>query len=207
MSARGGHGPAKLMLLLLFLTVVYQVYLNLILTPLTTTLSDDLMAANEQQALEQANEDGASVPIDPETQDVQPNLPFPQPSNNKSLNSIALHFKRGGLFAPFLFNGNKSQYPALRRQLWDAFPGRPAPEIPQDLLKHAYHHPAITAQAPKLWLVRDELGVSKQEIKENASMGIEVSDEAARFDGHKGKVVWDEDDVKSAPIWKDRVEF
>jgi hypothetical protein len=162
------------------------------------------MAENEEEALAQASEEGASVPIDVNEEGVQPKQASPY-SDNKTLSAVASHFKRGGLFAPFLFNGSKSKYPALRRQLWDAFPGKPAPEIPEEVMEHAYHHPAITATPPKLWIVKDELGVSAQEIKETKKV-VEISDEGARFN-EKGKIEWDQDDVRSAPIWKDRVEY
>ncbi|KAI4757530.1 DUF221-domain-containing protein [Aureobasidium sp. EXF-3400] len=204
MGARGADGPAKLMVVLLILTAIYQTYLNMILAPLTNTLSDKLMAENEEEALAQANEEGATAPIDVDGNGVQPKQIAPY-SDNKTTNSFVEHFKRGGLFAPFLFNGSKSNYSALRRQLWDAFPGQPAPSIPEETLKHAYHHPAITAKPPKLWIVKDELGVSTQEVKETKKV-IDISDEGARFN-EKGKIEWDEDDVRKAPIWKDRVEY
>ncbi|KAG9552859.1 DUF221-domain-containing protein, partial [Aureobasidium melanogenum] len=204
MGARGADGPAKLMVVLLILTAIYQTYLNMILAPLTNTLSDKLMAENEEEALAQANEEGATAPIDVDGNGVQPKQIAPY-SDNKTTNSFVEHFKRGGFFAPFLFNGSKSNYPALRRQLWDAFPGQPAPSIPEETLKHAYHHPAITAKPPKLWIVKDELGVSTQEVKETKKV-IDISDESARFN-EKGKIEWDEDDVRKAPIWKDRVEY
>ncbi|KAG9738037.1 hypothetical protein KCU73_g9834, partial [Aureobasidium melanogenum] len=56
-----------------------------------------------------------------------------------------------------------------------------------------------------LWIVKDELGVSTQEVKETKKV-IDISDESARFN-EKGKIEWDEDDVRKAPIWKDRVEY
>ncbi|KAI5251124.1 DUF221-domain-containing protein [Aureobasidium subglaciale] len=205
MSAREATGPAKLMLLLLIFTLIYQTYLNAVLAPLSNSLNDELMAENEEEALAQASEDGATPPIDIHAgETVQPKTTSPY-SQNATTNAFISHFKRGGLFSPFLFNGNKSSYPALRRQLWDSFPGKPAPSIPEEVLEHAYHHPAITATPPTLWIVRDEVGVSAQEIKETERV-IEISDEGARFD-EKGKIVWDEDDVRKAPIWKDRVEY
>jgi hypothetical protein len=204
MGAREADGPAKLMVILLILTAIYQVYLNMILAPLTNTLSDELMAENEEEALAHASEEGATVPIDVDEEGVQPKQAAPY-SDNKTVNAFAEHIKRGGLFAPFLFNGSKSRYPAIRRQLWDAFPGQPAPAIPEKTMKHAYHHPAITAEPPKLWIVKDDLGVSTQEIKETKKV-IDISDDGARFN-EKGKIVWHEDDVRHAPIWKDRVEY
>jgi hypothetical protein len=53
--------------------------------------------------------------------------------------------------------------------------------------------------------VRDELGVSAQEIKETKKV-IDISDEGARFN-EKGKIEWDEDDLRQAPVWKPRVEY
>lgn len=206
MAARGSRGPATMMTILLVCTAAYHFYLNSVLKPLTNVLSDELMAENEEEALVQASEEGASTPIatDQTTHGVQPKRIGPT-FDNKTANMIAQHFKRGGLFAPFLFNGSKSNYPALRRQLWNDFPGRPAPSISEEVLKHAYHHPSISAKPPTLWIVRDELGVSKQEIEETKEV-VDISDDCARFN-EKGKIEWDRDDVRKAPIWKDRVEL
>jgi len=211
MTAKGAQGPAKLMTLLLILTAIYQIYLNLVLTPLQNTLSDELMAANEEEALAEAAQQNGSVPIDPteeeEEPSVHPRAPLAAHKHDTLPTRILAHQRCGGLFAPFLFNGARSKYPAIRANLWDAFPGEPAPRIPDETIVHAYHHPSITAKVPKIWLARDGLGVSAQEVKELRAAGIEASDEGARIDG-KGRVVWEEEkSVREMPVWEERVEY
>jgi hypothetical protein len=203
MSARGAEGPAQLMTLLFILTVIYQIYLNLVLTPLTTTLSDELMAEDEEEALAQANSEG-EAPIDTSSHGVQPKK-FNGGTGNRTADSILEHGKRGGLFATYLFHGAKSKYPKLRQQLWEAFPGEPVVELTEELVKHAYHHPAITAKVPKLWIARDELGISQQEVRECKKV-VETTDEGAHFD-EKGRVVWDRANLRNLPLWEKRVEF
>jgi hypothetical protein len=203
MSARGAKGPAQLMILLFILTVIYQVYLNLTLTPLTTTLSDELMAEDEEEALAQASTEG-EAPIDVSVNDVRPKK-LTGGTGNRTADAILEHRKHGGLFAAYLFHGAKSNYLKLRKQLWEAFPGEPVPKLTDKIVEHAYHHPAITAKVPKLWIVRDELGVSRQEVRECKRV-VESTDEGAHFD-EKGKVVWDQGSLRDAPIWEERVEF
>lgn len=61
MAARGAQGPTALMVLLLILTIIYQTYLNMVLTPLTNTLSDELMAEHEEEALARASDEGELI--------------------------------------------------------------------------------------------------------------------------------------------------
>ena len=59
---------------------------------------------------------------------------------------------------------------------------------------------------PKIWLARDELGVSKQEVEEIKKAGLEASDDGAWFD-EKGKIQWCQDGLRKAPVWEERVEY
>lgn len=204
MSAEGAQGPAGVMTLLFILTVIYQTYLNLVLTPLTTSLSDELMAEDEEEALAEASREG-EAPIDTSETGVQPKHVNGTTGNNSVTGTILAHGKRGGIFSTFLFHGSRSSYPAIRQRLWKAFPGKPVPHLSEDVVKYAYCHPAITAKAPKLWIARDVLGVSKREIQESKRV-VQITDEGASFD-EKGKIVWAQDRPRDAPIWEERVEF
>ncbi|KAK9448567.1 uncharacterized protein V1518DRAFT_394340 [Limtongia smithiae] len=62
-----------------------------------------------------------------------------------------------------------------------------APEYTVDEERHAYTHPAVTAQAPFLWVPRDKYGWSSTEIEASASV-IGISDEGSHFDD-KNKIV------------------
>jgi len=69
----------------------------------------------------------------------------------------------------------------------------------EDIAK-AYVAPAMTSKTPKLWIPRDKLGVSKQEIEQNEAVGISTTDEAAEVD-ENGKLHWDHD-FEHVPIFK-----
>lgn len=207
MSARGAKGPALLMVVLLILTLVYQTYLNFALTPLENTLSDELMAEDEEEALSAARDQTNQAPIDTDAPNrVQPRAPLAAKPNDNIATRLLAHHKRGGLFSSFLFNGSRSQYPALRKKLWKEFPGQPAPHLDDTTIKHAFDHPSITAKLPKIWLARDELGISKEQIDASKKQGIDTTDEGASFN-EKGNIVWEQDSVRKAPIFEDRVEY
>ena len=68
----------------------------------------------------------------------------------------------------------------------------------------AYLHPAITAQAPLLWIPHDDLGVSRQEV-EHTSRVINITDEGAWLN-EKNKLVWDEDSGRP-PIFEESITY
>ena len=70
----------------------------------------------------------------------------------------------------------------------------------------AFFHPAIKAKLPKIWLVKDILGISKEEIALTKKKGIDVTDEGASFD-EKGKIEWDHEHLRQLPVFEDRVEY
>lgn len=199
-AAKGSEGPSKLMALLFIITVIYQKYLNAVLTPLTNTLSDDLMADDEADALgHDEAEDGGVQAETPKVGDAS------QAADSGILGKLSAHRNRGGFFAPYLFNGAKSSYPGLRRKMRSAFPGQPLPPLPETAARDAYFNPAITSKTPKLWIARDQLGISSEEVRRTSKV-VNISDEGARFD-EKGNMVWDRDSLREVPIWEDRVEY
>lgn len=199
-AADGAQGPVRLMVLLFILTIIYQTYLNIVLTPLYNTLSDELMAEDEAEARGNSeHEDGGIQAQNPKVGDAS------KTGGDGIIGNLSAHCSRGGVFAPLLFNGSKSSYPGLRRKLYDVFPGQPLPRIPEDAARDAYFHPAITAKTPKLWIVRDQIGISRDEVKKSSKV-VEISDEGARFD-EKGNMVWDQESLREAPIWEERVEY
>ncbi|KAI5293819.1 hypothetical protein KEM56_005963 [Ascosphaera pollenicola] len=60
------------------------------------------------------------------------------------------------------------------------------PEIQDN--KHAYEQPFISAKMPTLWIPKDPMGWSTQEIKENSSF-VTMSDENSGFT-EKGNIVY-----------------
>ncbi|CAK3845306.1 hypothetical protein DOTSEDRAFT_75304 [Lecanosticta acicola] len=72
-------------------------------------------------------------------------------------------------------------------------------ELSEEDIAKAYIAPAFTSKTPKVWLPRDKLGVSKQEIEENAAAGIQTTDESAEID-ENGKLHWDHN-FENVPVF------
>ncbi|ENI11146.1 hypothetical protein COCC4DRAFT_122766 [Bipolaris maydis ATCC 48331] len=84
-----------------------------------------------------------------------------------------------------------------------------APYTEKEVLE-AYLHPALAERQDVIWLPTDRPGVSKREVaelQENlGTFGTRVTDEGAIMN-EKGKVEWDVDSVREAPLWKHRVIY
>lgn len=53
----------------------------------------------------------------------------------------------------------------------------------EEVLRDAYSPPSVRARAPRIWLPRDEAGVSAQEIRHCGRAGVETRDDGAWVDG------------------------
>jgi hypothetical protein len=80
----------------------------------------------------------------------------------------------------------------------------------QETADNAYLNPAITAEAPRLWYVRDDLGISAREVENTRNAvgnNVTVTDEWAHFN-EKGKIVWEgENEIEKQPLWDGRVYY
>jgi hypothetical protein len=83
------------------------------------------------------------------------------------------------------------------------------PYTEQDVLE-AYLHPALAKREEVIWLAKDRAGVSRTEVAELqeslGSYGVEVTDEGAIMNG-KGKVEWNDESVREAPLWGHKVVY
>jgi hypothetical protein len=88
-------------------------------------------------------------------------------------------------------------------------PAYPSPMYEEDDTEMAYLDPAVTRQVPRLWIVRDEMGISARECQECHEI-VPISDAYATFN-EKGKVVWNpmkmEGSLQDVPIWEKRVDY
>ena len=77
---------------------------------------------------------------------------------------------------------------------------QPLPPYPEDTRRNAYHPPEVTVASLKLWIVKDSIGVSRQEIERTREV-VDITDEKAHFNG-KSRIEWDEERIEDAPIFK-----
>lgn len=197
LSARKALGPTVLVVVLLILTAVVNLVVDRMLKPLELYLGVDHWQEEEVPLL--AQEEGIS-------------------EDDADALHIAAHNRRLGLqilpgslpdilsaFFDSFISASKSQMtswlhdPAARE-------GDELPSLPDDEMDKAYLNPALTSKTPKLWLVKDDAGVSKLEIEENEKAGIPSTDDAATLDA-KGRVQWEKEDFSRVPIFKAPVRY
>ncbi|KAE8354399.1 hypothetical protein BDV28DRAFT_84893 [Aspergillus coremiiformis] len=200
-------GPLILMIISLVFMTIYHVSLNQALDPLINYLPKNLEAEEEallshdkgelgQSAGEQFDGAGSSGPgkegIDNGVTSVD--------SAEKGLPEMA-PMPEGNFLTKFLRPDKYSSYSHLRRLVPNA---STATSYSSEVERDAYFHPAITSQPPLLWIPRDELGVSKQEVK-HTSQVIPITDEDAWLD-EKNKIHWDMD-KGVPPIYEEKIYY
>lgn len=82
----------------------------------------------------------------------------------------------------------------------------PAPPLSSEDIKNAYYNPAITSPKPLIWIVKDDMGISQTEIEDTRQSTdglVDITDESAYFNDN-GKVVWNRDAIREAPLWEGR---
>ena len=181
-------GPVILMAVLLIGTVIFHVGLDRQLTPLETYLPTDLTDTDEEERPLLDAEAG----LDDEDRAQSHVLAHGHKARvpDKVLTGLATFLE------PHIFESHKVL------QTW--FADEQADELPEytdDEVKNAYVNPALTSKTPKLWLPKDEAGVSKVLMEENEKEGIQSTDEGAALD-EKGEVVWKIDDLNEVPVFK-----
>ncbi|KAF2814842.1 DUF221-domain-containing protein [Mytilinidion resinicola] len=185
-------GPLVMTAILLGVTIIYNITMNYQLSPLEKYLPADLEAADEdaeETPLLSAAEEG-NVPS--RVQRVGQEMRVPK----QVVDPIARFFE------PHIFASHKAMKTWL---LDDGGTGDEVQEYSEDDVKNAYTNPAFTSKTPKVWLAKDEMGVSKIEVEENEAAGISATDQGAWLEGKK--VRWDEDDFPNVPLYKVPVKY
>jgi calcium permeable stress-gated cation channel len=183
-------GPIVLMAVFLGATVIYHVLMRQALKPLMVYLPDDLDNEDRTAMFSKADHrsyDAAKAGVPPSEA---------QPVTPKKLSA-----KKAGSFGRLFdvrkfksFNGVKSLVPNYA-----------PPQYDNGDAGQAYFDPAIISLVPRLWIARDELGISRTEVRDTREV-VPISDEFAWFN-EKGKIVWDEERILDVPVWERRINY
>ncbi|KAH8602366.1 hypothetical protein B0O99DRAFT_561765 [Bisporella sp. PMI_857] len=94
-------------------------------------------------------------------------------------------------------------------------PNFPPPRYEEQEEALAYFNPAVRSEVPRLWIVRDEMGISRREVRDSSDV-VDISDEYARFN-EKGKIIWDTElvdkengdvaNLENVPVWEKRIDY
>lgn len=205
-----GTGPLVLMIIFLIFAILYHVSLNAALGPLLNYLPKNLEAEEESLLAEARDKitptasDSIDVPVESASKEhngyhdgvdtAEKGTAVPHPS------VLPAPHKKPNFFTKFLRPDIYADYPTMRRLVPTHIE---IPEYPTEVERDAYFHPSITSKVPLLWVPRDELGVSKQEV-EHTSRVIDITDEDAFID-EKGNVQWNSDTVP--PIYEEKIYY
>ncbi|KAJ5098273.1 hypothetical protein N7532_005274 [Penicillium argentinense] len=205
-------GPLILMVIFLVFIVLYHVSMNAAMEPLLnylpknmeheeeallalerTKLSHDTDGANNGASAANngvSNVDSGVGAVD--SADAEKGLPH---------TSLPPAHSKPNFFTKFMRPDIYADYATLRRLVPNPLD---APPYPEEAERNAYFNPAINATAPLLWIPRDPLGISRQEVA-HSSRVIPITDEDAFLD-EKAKISWDEDKGQP-PIYEEKIAW
>lgn len=192
-SSIGALGPLIMMILMLIFTALYQISLNTALTPLINYLPKSL-DAEERRLLGEENGGYA----DGNGHDMENGMGRKEQgfANDESGDMAPPPHKKPNFFTKWLRPDIYQDYATMRRMVPKDIAINYAPEDEQN----AFFNPAISSPTPLLWVPRDPVGISRQEVRDTTPI-IPITDEGAYLD-EKNKVVWDAQDGRP-PIYKE----
>jgi hypothetical protein len=200
-----GAGPLVLMIIFLVFSILYHVSLNSALEPLINYLPKNLEAEEEAlltesrkfgpTATDSSDVAGASAVHNGDNSGVDAEKGIDGPA------TLPAQEKKPNFLTKFLRPDKYTDYASLR-QLVPTHLEIPeyAPEVERD----AYFHPSITSSLPLLWIPRDDLGISKQEVA-HTSRVIPITDEDAWVD-EKGSLQWNVEKARP-PIYEEKIYY
>lgn len=191
-------GPLVITIIGLILTVLFHISMNSALGPLMYNLPKSLEIEEESFRPDH----NVAVGKDPHPQgptgeagDPEKRLPDVPPAHKAP--SMLMKF-----FKPHIY----SDYATLRRlvphDIVDA-----DNLYNQEIATEAYLPPTVKKDVPLVWIPRDPLGISHQEVRDCMRV-IPATDEGAQMD-ENGKISWEAQDNEGRrpPIWEEKIYY
>lgn len=190
-GVRKAVGPSIMMVVLLVITIFYHLGMNRLLKPVEKYLPRPLQQEDEEAPL-----------VNGDT------------GNDDDRETLMARMRRnapGWVPRPVLDVLERFVFPDVNAQRdmlsWFEEDSSDILQPSEDQLKNAYVNPALTSKTPKLWLTRDDAGISKKEIEQNEKAGISSTDAGAEVDD-KNHIVWDmRDGCTRVPAFKKPVKY
>lgn len=185
-------GPSTLMTIFIVITVLHHITVNRYLSPLEKFLPVDVLTDFEEDR-----------PLLGPDEDANP----AERSRVYRLGAGKVPSVLLDPLAAFLEPHVFASQDALRPWLQDPEgESEESHSYTDEQLKNAYQNPAMTSKTPKIWLPKDEGGVSKKEIEENEKVGLPSTDDGAQLN-RSNKIVWKKDDFTTVPIFKEATQY
>jgi hypothetical protein len=171
-SLRAATGPTVLLGILFILTIIFNVLTNRHFAPLEQYLPADLALdgssdeEGEETPLLSSAEEGESAALQREESRI-----------HRISNAVRVSPRLTGPLAQFFEPHIFASHSAMKQWLRDGdFDEDDVPEYSDDDIRKAYLNPAYTSQTPIIWLAKDDMGVSKNEVQENEKRELKCSE-------------------------------
>lgn len=184
-SISKAFGPIVIMVVFLIFTILYHLSINAAFDPLLANLPKSVEVEEEELLLEAGHANG-------------------QESNEKGSEAQAAPVtKKPNFLTKFLKPHVHSDYLELRKLvphgLTDADNLYDEPTA-----NNAYYPPSVISPTPLLWIPRDDIGISRQEVAHTSKV-IPITDEGCTLN-EKNKLVWDEEGARP-PLWTPKIYY
>ncbi|KAI9894887.1 MAG: hypothetical protein M1814_000107 [Vezdaea aestivalis] len=191
-------GPLILQIIFTVFVIIFHISLNSALDPLLYALPKSLEAEEEHLlSLENGRTNGDTSY---ESAGSPKSVDEKVVTRGESAETHPATHKRPNFLAKFLHPDKYCDYHTLRRLVPKNFAEISySPEIERD----AYHHPSVGSPTPLLWIPRDPLGISRQEVA-HTSRVIPMTDEGAVLND-KGKIIVDYE--TNPPIHEEKIYY
>ncbi|SPO05832.1 related to A.thaliana hyp1 protein [Cephalotrichum gorgonifer] len=182
--------PLIIMIIILVLTILFQLTIQSALDPLLYNLPRSLQVEEEGLMHDAAAALGSDDAVDGESRAIE------QESSSK----VAA---KGNVFTKFFKPWKFASYRDLRKLV-------PHHEFDLDHLyeeeteANSYHPPSVSDQAPLLWIPEDVAGISKQEVLATGRVNP-ITDAGCSLDD-KNNIVWDSEGARP-PIWEEKTPY
>lgn len=178
------------MIIFLVFTALYQISLNSAMAPLLHYLPKSL-GAEEQRLLDADNgvHDGNDVGGSAKEAHV-----------TNGTHEVAAPHRKPSVLSKWLRPDIYCDYETMRRMV----PTNIAVQYDPLVEETAFFNPAITSATPLLWIPRDPMGISRQEVQDTSKV-IPITDDGAYLD-EKNNVCWDAEGGRP-PIYEDKIYY
>ncbi|KAJ5807439.1 hypothetical protein N7447_010895 [Penicillium robsamsonii] len=207
-------GPLILMIIFLVFVILYHLSLNSAMEPLLNYLpknleaeEEGLLAAEKANNLSSLNEQSKTDDLTAPSGSVSPHRDSgianvgSVDSAEKGLTEPSSTAPKPNIFTKFLRPDLYQNYHQMRKLV----PGSTdIVTYPAEAERDAYCHPVVNSQPPLLWIPRDPLGVSSQEVAHTMRV-IPITDEDAYLD-ENCKIKWNEEKGEP-PIYEEKIAY
>lgn len=203
-------GPLVLMIIFLVFVILYHISMNSAMEPLIHYLpknmehEEESLLAEERRMLSGDEKSNGTSTANNGVTSIDSgvgNVDSAEAEKGLTHTTLPPAHSKPNLFMKFLRPDIYHDYATLRRLV-----PNPLDVVPytEEAERDAYCHPAITSQAPLLWIPRDPLGISRQEVA-HTSRVIPITDEDAFLD-ENAKLTWNANKGEP-PIFEEKIYY